>query len=1701
MTEQESGSYQLDALRTKDSLRRRLVDFAQSHCYLRDRVLADTCRRIWEGDESTGGLVGQLWVEGVFPAMGSGYNLQQLADEGTLCNELVDHLASNEACPIGRELYLHQEQAIRLEAESAAGPRPAVVVTAGTGAGKTEAFLLPLLNAMFREPRQQVDTGVRAILLYPMNALVNDQVERVYSWLKGQKSVTVFHFTSETPEDAGTAKDAGLKPYQACRLLTREEARLKPPDILITNYSMLEYMLCRPQDSPLFGGALRALVVDEAHSYNGTLAAEIALLLRRTLLRCGRRSDDIFQMATSATLGGDVQEFARRLFSKRNVFWIEGKSIPPAFPISSPPESPITPGDLSISSLERRAFINENGLVEDAPLAAEVVRVIRPLVCDGALASVAGNAFPARVLYRALEQSQMVSRAGNILWEARSSGMVSLHALATALWLRVDAETLRATTNLLQLGARARLRADALPLLPHKLHLMARAPTTMSVCLNPHCSQVDDRFPGAGGVFAGAIDRCPFCHSVTLTLCRCERCGEAFLAGLWRPDNTLNLRPRWRSGENDEPSHWYVVPRVGSEETPFDLDSRQCDEVGRPVFLQRISECPNCGADENGFVPIGIPDGLGLPIVAETLLATMPPIPAPKRAWLPAEGRRLLVFSDSRRESARLGPVLTGQHETQLRRALISAALTEGSNDQVWEEQLRRDIARLEAELAKSGPNAYLAEDLAGKKVRLDGVSQGMRLSHWEHLIMDRPALAQLFAREKGRSHKAEEWDQRVWDRNRQEAKEMVRVLLALEFAKPAWGRISLETLGLAEIVYPGIRSIRPPTSLLARTNRLRDVLEESWTSLLGTLLDTMRVDGAVTLGSPQADLTSYYNPLGGWMSLRTRHASRKLVSFIGSTGRARRDQLCMRVLAAADANDRQLCIEVLEAVFQALSNAARSGRAPWIIEEARQSQDGAVPGLQLQFDHLHLRRPLHPFRCMVSGEVWPRSVCGQSPIVSGKSKLVPVTHHELDQDPRWGRLRRELSDDPVFHQGLWAEEHSAQLKPGENRRIQDLFSIGARNVLSATTTLEMGIDIGGLSAVMLGNVPPGRANYQQRSGRSGRRTDGSSMAATYARGTSFDQAVFDDFSAFFHRPLRSPKVMLERARFGRRHLHALLLGEFYREIYPQGKRVGAMTAFNRIGWLCGQPELPLSRLNQRPEGYVRKREALGENVAWWRDGDRICDQFETFLRHSRNASDGHLKQLSLALLIGTPLENTPFRSLVEETAEAFHGACSNWTKEHQELVRVWEDQRAADAKPAVLNALAYQSNGLWRKTVIEELAIRQFLPRYGFPIGLQSLTSSDPWRQDGEPVKLERDGILALGEYIPGATVLAGGRRYKSNGVLSYWSDRPGEREFGERVWLYSCLDGHSWYSRLREHHDDCRVIGCSSKKKRDGDLILIPKFGYSTAASEPASPVGGRDSVGSYEKVGLTEIVTTILLTSSLDRVQDGANFGGVNGLRATLHEGSEILGRNSGDDEKGFAICTKCGYADSERKLGTGRLDLPTKTFVDHVPLQQTKGRCWGDKDAPVLRHHHLGALHITDLVHLDLSACTDRDLSESTTRTLGFALKLGGAEVLEVDAREIGVVAFQSRDAAKWSLQLFDSAAGGSGHVAELFMNGPKWFEQARQVMFRNADHDEHCTTACLRCLLISESQGIYDGGLLQRKLTLEMLSRLITSSQS
>ena len=245
--------------------------------------------------------------------------IEELIKEGVLSKEFKT-LAYPQF--LERKLYTHQEKAVR----KVVGGRN-VVVSTGTGSGKTECFLIPILNDLMREKENgTLGAGVRVMLLYPLNALANDQLERMRDILSKYPEITFGTFTGETEDTKMQAdqKDEGLVKRLPNEIYDRISLRKKPPHVLITNYAMLEHLLIKPDNSPLFGdyGAnhWKYIVLDEVHTYGGAKGSEVSMLLKRLKTTLGK--DNIQFILTSATLGTEdddqfVAEFASKLCSTK----------------------------------------------------------------------------------------------------------------------------------------------------------------------------------------------------------------------------------------------------------------------------------------------------------------------------------------------------------------------------------------------------------------------------------------------------------------------------------------------------------------------------------------------------------------------------------------------------------------------------------------------------------------------------------------------------------------------------------------------------------------------------------------------------------------------------------------------------------------------------------------------------------------------------------------------------------------------------------------------------------------------------------------------------------------------------------------------------------------------------------------------------------------------------------------------------------------------------------------------------------------------------------------------------------------------------------------------------------------------------------------------------------------------------------------
>ena len=1754
---------QLEALALVRQLRQRLVDFGLDNNFVRDPSLAQILRQIWEGAPDQGGLVSELWVQAAFPSRSSTVTLDSLAKDGRFNSWLTEQLHKSGGLPRMRPLYEHQAESLRLGTQALGqNEQPAVLVTAGTGAGKTESFLLPMLNLLATEDRAPQSAGMRCLILYPMNALVNDQVDRLYGWLIGQDRLRLFHFTSETPENVKAAQKDNVPLWDRCRVRTRQQARgledeygkpidagaIPPvaPDIVITNYSMLEYMLCRPQDSIFFGDALRCVILDEAHLYTGALAGEITLLLRRLLDRCGVNSSQVLQLATSATMGGnddELKEFAATLFSKdwNAVQVVRGVSVRT---IPAGPETPptVTPTPTTIAEAdwisEATIKLDEDGRVQLAENAAQCDALIEPLsllACrETALAARhAAEDQSARMLHEALAAAPLVRRLETVLWDQKR---MPLQSLAAELWGGDVLNGEAATIELLRLSAAARQSIDEQPLVPHRLHVLTRLPSAMRACLNPNCTGPSSlRWAGLGIVAEAGAEKCPYCQSLTLEIKRCENCGEVSLEA-WRSGAVLmgsrpvqpatsQSKPMTSQSKTEEPDRLHLWPeqRAAALDGPQpsilkinpasgEVRGAKSDGVSLARFNDRdkLNDCPNCGANATTWKNTGGSSSVGLPIVAETMLAELPELPSSDRLWLPGRGRRLLTFSDSRREAAKLGPLLSQQHERRLiRAAWVRCALDSPPIDDALIRDLEAEIntlrERFKTEELSEAQRRRAENQLASVQQELIAATSGGRLADWAASVGESKLIMELLDRETAEQHRCDQWSQHKFEDNAKRVRKTLEVRLMNELVKPYRGSSTPEDLGLLEVAYPGLDAVPAPSSFIGSLPdpATRSALTVCWSDLLAAMCDTLREQGVVTLGDDELDEAygvDHVARIGLWCSQQNALENR-LVRFVGETERQTRGRFARAVLQRSGVSDDvpQRANELLEAAFTTLLGLAQRGDVPWLeyASDRQTASRGAVAAVRIKFSELSIRRPRGLFLCPRTGWVWPRSVVGCAPR-EGCTDLRPTTDEELDGTSRFFRERREYRSSKVFDTAVWAEEHSAQLSPGENRRLQDLFKLGIRNILSSTTTLELGIDIGGLNAVFLSNVPPSNVNYMQRGGRAGRRADGSSIVVTFSRNRGFDRDVFTHMGQYLERPIRRPDVLLNRRRLVERHIHAMLFGEFFQQVRPPAAHVGAMRAYGQMGRFCAVPLPPYWDSASKPDlPTVPLPVHPASQPEWWNsEAASLAQQFQSFLTWAAGSKAEAIRLRVSHLLAMTDFASqadaTTWLPLIEQVGARYSKAIAEWRATYESLLEGWRqaDDSSGNARRQA-NALRYQAMAFHEMTVIEALADEQFLPRYGFPIGLlrlRVLAVTESEKPDGKPFvreedqyRLERPGILAMREYVPGASFFVGNKIITSHGLLKHWTGTNLNTAIGFRGQMAECVNGHRFYS-FNADLGPCSVCE-TTERNGEPQPLLFPRFGFSTAAWDRPQFRGSPTP-----PIGKPELLTIARLNNARP------DFGGLKGVTARYQEDGELLVINAGSGGRGFAVCLNCGYSESELAVCKhGPEELP-KSYEQHAPLQfapRKNGPTWficRKQSKNDLRRQMLTARQVTDIAVIDIPQLANADLAVATT--LAHAFRLAGTQLLSLDSRELGSFVMRTDSGPHCGLVLFDSMPGGDGHVAELLESATDWIGKLIDDLFVNEAHHQRCVSACLDCLLSFETQFDHDQGLLARAVTWE-----------
>lgn len=1328
------------------------------------------------------------------PPYEPGATLGDLVDEGVLGPPFRS--LNSTYLPFGRPLYRHQEQAIR---KITTGRN--VVVASGTGSGKTESFLVPILDALSAEHAVgRLGPGVRALLLYPMNALANDQLKRLRQVLAAVPHITFGRYVGDTKEEPREAEEAFSllnlgEPRLPNELLSRTEMRAKPPHLLLTNYAMLEYLLLRPADIDFFegtgGGNWQFVVLDEAHVYDGAKAAELAMLLRRLHDRVAPERP-LRYIATSATVGDDplaVTEFAQRLFNAP-FEWIPGdpkrQDLIAATRVANPSGpfwGPLDPSEYTqiADSDDPRAELLSLAAARGEPAGGDAAVVLA-------------------------HERRMAD-----LRELLASRPSMVEDLAAALF-GTGTDPRRALDALVTAGSRI-TSPDGSPVLSARYHLFVRATEGAFICLSkagPHVS-------------LGRRETCDTCSSAAFEFGTCKRCGALYLAGSVRQKGDgLVFGPQQLSSDR---RLWLLL---GDNPVVADEDDETLEETSRTLDSSDAVLCAGCGGlhaaqatactqsscRESHLLPVRKLDtsqdtiqgclacgargaatvrrfesggDAAVSVLATALYQALPPAADVEQADRPGEGRKLLMFSDSRQAAAFFAPYLETSYENIQHRRLILEGLERAASDD---------------EPAHVGDLAYHV----------------VKAAEAAHVFQRRMSLQ---------------------ERQRRAALWIMLELVATD------DRQSLEGRGLLRVDLGRDLGWHLPPALASLG--LDD--DEGW-ALLSELVRSLRQQGAVTMPDDVDPRDEAFDPRRGPIYVRAdgAEAKRKVISWMPTQGTNRRLDYITRLLAAMRRSDDPR--EVLRGCWR-LIEGLRDG---WLasLQEPRL-------GILRQVDHTWLRlTPVRSsdliYRCDLCRRLAAVSVRGVCTTIGCTGTLEPYKVPADDQDDDHYRfLYRNLHPVP-----LSAREHTAQLANVEAADVQQQFLRGEVNALSCSTTFELGVDVGELQSVVLRNMPPTTANYVQRAGRAGRRSDSAALVITYAQRRSHDLSRYQDPVAMVAGKLRSPYVPLANERIDRRHAHSVALAAFFRHSkQTTGEVWNSAGGFFLPGPAGFAPStLVRSYLTPVPEG--------------------ITDALKRILPETVQQEIG--------------VDNSKWVQTLADLLEDIRA-------ELAADVQAFEERRLqafADRKGHLVEQYEKTINTLTKRPLIGLLANRNVLPKYGFPsdtVELRTAYTGDPV---GSKLDLSRDLSSAIYEYAPGAELVAGGRLWTSGGVY-----RLPDREL---IGKYYAVCPSCFHYREDDEPLDPVCPSCSLTLRGVPRRYCVPEFGF-VAEHKVGRPglVAPRRSWNG----------ATYVLSLAAEVEEQHWPLG--NGGTATTRAGSrgKLIAVSEGPNRGGYVICDWCGW----------------------------------------------------------------------------------------------------------------------------------------------------------------------------------------------
>jgi len=1531
-------------------------------------------------------------------------------------------------------LFGHQEDAIR-----AIRSGRTTLISTGTGSGKTECFLYPIISKCLELRDGNAPAGISAVIVYPMNALAEDQLLRLRSLLAGT-AIPFGMYVGKTPEResdvAGIKLPAGSSraDYEARLAQARREKRsetIYPPEevcsreimrtagrqprILLTNVKQLELLLTRQRDVELFANArLDFLVFDEAHFFKGALGGETACLIRRLRAFCGRAEGDTVCVATSATIVDKEDPDAALNFASR--FFGVAKEAVAA--VGETYESEVWNAKRAVPGTPKK---DSAKLLHDCVRAVEDQTgvTIRDVYQDLAARELPSGEWT-EALHKELTGNEIVYQLNEVLTRPRG-----LHDLPRMIEEKVGRAVNEAEV-LCWLTLAAASRCEGRPLLRPVVHGFIRG-ISGAVVSFPEGDMVPRLWLAAEDEIESGGDGSKHAHFPIST---CTTCGQHYFTTFLKDFDFTGKSPG--GGESAGESYYWepleetlggkrvvLLDRIAGGSDDEDLDE---EERVSSIFICRkcgaahpadVARCLHCGApgpmvmlyavrqkkDNPGFLTRCLSCGANGRQTGTRYREPARPVRATTVADVHVLGQdmvhnsdrpRLLVFCDNRQDAA----FQAGWMKDHARRFRLRALMVEG----------------MKAQAVSVGDLALYLDD---RMERDESLSRALIPEVWQ------------VARKEGGG-----------GRHQQERRKFLRIQVLREITMAPRQPIGLEPWGRMKVDYEDLDAGLPWIQERARDLGLP---AEDMRDGVSGLLDDLRRKRV--LYDPENEIFSrywqdgdleiqqgYLPPMGPPQATKVRRANDSEKTYVKQWLSEKGDTTIRQLFKkwGVPADD-------VEAFAEAMFRFLVENRF-LVAVRLKGSKGNPLPNVsevfQVNADKLRLQQSHGVWRC----QRCRRRSLRRMPKLKCAAWRCDGDLEFVREDPDDYNL--QLIDQNYTM--LRPEEHTAMVRHEDRERLENLFkgNSDAVNAFVCTPTLELGVDIGQLDAILMRNVPPLPANYWQRAGRAGRRHR-MAVDLTYCRPVSHDRAYFAAPLKLLEGRIDPPAFNLRNEQMVAKHVHAMVITRLHQYARDPGRTKGEQEKIELILKTCLPDQVSAYLFDK---GLVRDHAfdlgPLKKIVD--HNNDDLLAYIERAFRQGWPEADGDVtRPEALKAHVGKMVERLDEvvarlrRRLMWAMAEIGR---LNEIRKKQGTLEPEEDAifRRCDALVKRLKGVARrkrrEAEGYDDVNTFGVLAAEGFLPGYGLEVGSILGTAEIPyWSRTGEmDFALPRPPSVALREYVPGNLIYANGHSFVA-------------RRF---------------HREIEEEKVEPPVFEISTQRQAVKQIKGSSPSGAMGATMLPAISVSDVELV--HQSYISDEEEVRFQLGVAVYGIERGQHNGGnayIWGAQSIHHKrGVRLRLVNIGapaaiDRFKrfGFPVCLVCGQSVSP---------LSSDRQLDHF-IRSHEERC-GKKVGGVGFYADV----VTDA--LSLPGCPDHVTAYSVLEALRFA----AARVLDMHLEDLQILVIGHVDRDDVDAYLWDPMPGGSGLLDQVCAR----FEEIRAVAMEVVkDCPGVCETSCIDCL--------------------------------